>query len=123
MGLTYECFDKRLLDLVDVDQNLETVCTGFTFIEGPVWNHVTGCLTFNDIPVSRTYRLGPDKSVRLLRENTYKDITTISDNQKPTQLRSFSQLCGFKNSGDNGIRTRGLCVANAALSQLSYVPM
>lgn len=72
MGLTYECFDKRLLDLVDVDQNLETVCTGFTFIEGPVWNHVTGCLTFNDIPVSRTYRLGPDKSVRLLRENTHK---------------------------------------------------
>ena len=53
----------------------------------------------------------------------YKDITTISDNQKPTQLRSFSQLCGFKNSGDNGIRTRGLCVANAALSQLSYVPI
>ena len=26
-------------------------------------------------------------------------------------------------NGDNGIRTRGLCVANAALSQLSYVPM
>ena len=25
--------------------------------------------------------------------------------------------------GDNGIRTRGLCVANAALSQLSYVPI
>ncbi len=25
-------------------------------------------------------------------------------------------------SGDNGIRTRDLCVANAALSQLSYVP-
>lgn len=24
--------------------------------------------------------------------------------------------------GDNGIRTRGLCVANAALSQLSYPP-
>ena len=25
--------------------------------------------------------------------------------------------------GDNGIRTRDLCVANATLSQLSYVPM
>ncbi len=24
--------------------------------------------------------------------------------------------------GDNGIRTRDLCVANATLSQLSYVP-
>ena len=25
--------------------------------------------------------------------------------------------------GDNGIRTRDLCVANATLSQLSYVPV
>ena len=27
-----------------------------------------------------------------------------------------------RNNGDNGIRTRDLCVANAALSQLSYIP-
>ena len=47
----------------------------------------------------------------------------ILDNQKPTLLRCFPQLRGFKNNGDNGIRTRGLCVANAALSQLSYVPI
>lgn len=46
----------------------------------------------------------------------------ILDNQKPTLLRCFPQLRGFKNNGDNGIRTRGLCVANAALSQLSYIP-
>ena len=53
----------------------------------------------------------------------YKDNTMILDNQKPTLLRCFPQLRGFKNNGDNGIRTRGLCVANAALSQLSYVPI
>ena len=53
----------------------------------------------------------------------YKDNTMILDNQKPTLLRCFPQLRGFKNDGDNGIRTRGLCVANAALSQLSYVPI
>ena len=47
----------------------------------------------------------------------------ILDNQKPTLLRCFPQLRGFKNNGDNGIRTPGLCVANAALSQLSYVPI
>ena len=27
-----------------------------------------------------------------------------------------------KNGGDSGIRTRDLCDANAALSQLSYIP-
>ncbi len=28
-------------------------------------------------------------------------------------------MCG----GDNGIRTRGLCLAKAALSQLSHIPI
>ena len=72
MGLTYQAFDKRFFDIVDVDQELETVRSGFTFIEGPIWNGKTGCLTFNDIPESRTYRLHPDGSVTLLRENTHK---------------------------------------------------
>ena len=30
---------------------------------------------------------------------------------------------GLQKNGDNGIRTRGLYVANVALSQLSYVPL
>ena len=67
MGLSYESFDERFFDVVDVKQDLATVCSGFTFIEGPIWNDVTGCLTFNDIPESRTYRLEQGKTVRLLR--------------------------------------------------------
>ena len=36
----------------------------------------------------------------------------------------FSTYAALASSnGDNGIRTRDLCVANAALSQLSYIPM
>lgn len=31
------------------------------------------------------------------------------------------QFCGY--GGDGGIRTHDLCVANAALSQLSYTPV
>ena len=65
MGLSYESFDERFFDVVDVKQDLVTVCSGFTFIEGPIWNDVTGCLTFNDIPESRTYRLEQGKTVRL----------------------------------------------------------
>lgn len=72
MGLFYESFDERFFDVVDVKQDLATVCSGFTFIEGPIWNDVTGCLTFNDIPESRTYRLEQGKTVRLLREDTHK---------------------------------------------------
>lgn len=72
MGLSYESFDERFFDVVDVKQDLVTVCSGFTFIEGSIWNDVTGCLTFNDIPESRTYRLEQGKTVRLLREDTHK---------------------------------------------------
>ena len=32
MGLSYECFDEKFFELVDVEQELRTVCNGFTFI-------------------------------------------------------------------------------------------
>ena len=41
----------------------------------------------------------------------------------PTQCLTKKNEFGFALfGGDNGIRTRDLCVANATLSQLSYVP-
>ena len=42
MGLSYESFDERFFDVVDVKQDLVTVCSGFSFNEGPIWNDVTG---------------------------------------------------------------------------------
>ena len=39
--------------------------------------------------------------------------------QKKDRIRCFEYDPLY---GDNGIRTRDLCVANATLSQLSYVP-
>ena len=38
------------------------------------------------------------------------------------QLLRFFASCTFRASGDEGIRTPGLCRARAALSQLSYIP-
>lgn len=72
MGLAYKCFDERFLELADVGQELVTVWKDFTFIEGPIWNERTQALTFNDIPVSRTYRYSVRDGVKLLREDTHK---------------------------------------------------
>ena len=72
MGLSYECFDEKFFELVDVEQELRTVCNGFTFIEGPIWNRASRYLTFNDIPVSKTYRYSESQGVSLLREDTHK---------------------------------------------------
>ena len=45
-------------------------------------------------------------------------------NRKNTGLFDNSNVyADSHNSGDDGIRTRDLSVANAALSQLSYVPI
>ncbi len=46
--------------------------------------------------------------------------------KKSAKILAFSTHsihADHKNNGDDGIRTRDLSVANAALSQLSYVPI
>lgn len=72
MGLKFECMDDRFYDVVDVEQELKIEADGFTFIEGPIWNKKTQCLTFNDIPASKTYRFSERKGAWLLRTNTHK---------------------------------------------------
>lgn len=59
-------------DVVDRSQPLETIAAGFAFIEGPVWHRDTGCLTFNDIPASLSYRWHPHSGKRVWREDTNK---------------------------------------------------
>jgi gluconolactonase len=39
-----------LLELVDEDASVEQVATGFTFTEGPIWNHAERFLLFSDMP-------------------------------------------------------------------------
>lgn len=81
MGLAYKSFQERFFDVLDVEQELQTVWKDFTFIEGPVWNRKTQTLTFNDIPESRTYRYSEKDGLRLLRENTFKANGNACDMQ------------------------------------------
>src|SRR5436309_8534137 len=48
---------------------VETLAQGYQFTEGPLWCP-DGSLLFQDIKAERTYRLGPDSQVSLLREHT-----------------------------------------------------
>jgi gluconolactonase len=60
--------DAGLSELID-SQELECLARGFQFTEGPLWCP-DGSLWFQDNKAEKTYRLGPDRSVRLVRENT-----------------------------------------------------
>lgn len=46
---------------------LETIRTGFEFLEGPVW-HRDGYLLFSDIPANRIIRMDRDRQFSLFRE-------------------------------------------------------
>ena len=60
--------DAGLSDLVDSDE-LVRLAGGFQFTEGPLWLP-DGSTLFQDNKAERTYRLGPDHSVHLLRDKT-----------------------------------------------------
>jgi gluconolactonase len=60
--------DSGLSALVEGDA-VETLAGGFQFTEGPLWCP-DGSLLFQDIKAERTYRLTPDGSVSVVRENT-----------------------------------------------------
>ncbi|WP_435011329.1 SMP-30/gluconolactonase/LRE family protein [Tundrisphaera lichenicola] len=61
--------DAGLSKLLDSD-SVETVADGLVFTEGPLWLP-DGSLLFQDIKAERTYKVAPDGSVRVLREQTH----------------------------------------------------
>jgi gluconolactonase len=60
--------DAGLMGLVESEQ-VERLAAGFQFTEGPLWQP-DGSLLFQDIKAERSYRLDPDRSVHLVREQT-----------------------------------------------------
>ena len=54
--------------LIESEQ-VEQLAGGFQFTEGPLWRS-DGSLFFQDIKAERTYRLDPDRSVQLVRDQT-----------------------------------------------------
>jgi gluconolactonase len=60
--------DAGLSELIE-SEDVERLAGGFQFTEGPLWCS-DGSLLFQDIKAERTYRIAPDRSVHLLREQT-----------------------------------------------------
>lgn len=50
------------------DAGLETLATGFGFLEGPVWHPYKKWLVFSDIPNSRMYRRNADGTIETFRD-------------------------------------------------------
>jgi gluconolactonase len=48
--MSIEVNSPKLNELVDPDATVETLASGFTFTEGPIWNKAEQCLYFSDMP-------------------------------------------------------------------------
>jgi len=65
-----ETNSPAILDLIDENAPVEKLCTGFEFVEGPIWNAREQCLYFSDIPASRRYRWHPATGATVAKEPT-----------------------------------------------------
>lgn len=71
MTNTIEVHDERLNAIVSIDESIESVATGFRFLEGPIWHSRDHHLIFSDIMGNALYKWNEVDGVALLRENSY----------------------------------------------------
>jgi gluconolactonase len=70
-----ERLDPALAAIVPVNAHLETVASGFTWTEGPVWTHA-GYLLFAEITSNSIRKLGPDGGVTIfMQPSGYAGVT------------------------------------------------
>ena len=74
-------FDPKLLELIQPDDELEQLATGFQFLEGPVWHAEQGCLYFSDIIGNCLYRWAPKQGAVAFREPSNKANGNTLDSQ------------------------------------------
>jgi len=66
-----EIRDPRFTELIDPEQDIDRLLTGFDFTEGPAWNPVDRSLIFSDILGNSIYRWTQTSGLQTLRRNSY----------------------------------------------------
>ena len=54
-----EVRDEALEELIDKNEKIEVITSGFQWSEGPVWVKSKGCLLFSDVPRNKIHRWHP----------------------------------------------------------------
>ncbi|MDN3377834.1 MULTISPECIES: SMP-30/gluconolactonase/LRE family protein [unclassified Pseudoalteromonas] len=88
----YEVYDNRALQVLNLDAPIETLATGFEWLEGPVWVEDEGYLLFSDIPTHQVYRYQPDQGVHLyLADSGYSNGLVMNNQNELVLLQSRSR--------------------------------
>ena len=83
-----DIWDDRLHELNAPDSKIETLASGYTWSEGPVWDRARNCLYFNDVPGNKTWRWTED--------------TGAMEFLNPSGIPA-NQTEGFREPGANGL--------------------
>ncbi len=71
MKIQLEIYDQRLEEIIDKEAELETLASGFRFLEGPAWHPVRNTLLFSDIMGNGLYCWNEKAGITLFRGNSY----------------------------------------------------
>lgn len=89
-------FDRYILG----NATLETLATGFRWIEGPVWMGDASCLLFQDIPNDRTMRWSDGVGVSVYRAPSYYANGQTRDREGRLIACSHRKRCLFRTEYD-----------------------
>ncbi len=70
--MSIEVKSPKLNELVDADATVETLASGFTFTEGPIWNKAEQCLYFSDMPADIRRRWSEADGISEIRNPSNK---------------------------------------------------
>lgn len=97
-------FDEMIFSIFDKDQDLQTIVSGFEFIEGPIWHNEDKHLTFSDIPASKIYRWSEKDGLQVLCDKANKpngNVYADSQNNIITCEHATSSLVIRNKLGEN----------------------
>ena len=79
--MNLEIRDTRIHTIIDENQQLEQLATGFAFLEGPIWHPYEKHLTFSDIIGNCLYRWSEKQGLSVFREDSHMANGNTYDHQ------------------------------------------
>ena len=99
--MAHTAIDNRFHDLIDVNEPITKLGTGFTFTEGPIWSPVNKQLLFSDMPADVRRQWTPDGKVEEVMRPSNKGNGMTFDAQHNLLVceHSTSSVARFRTDG------------------------
>lgn len=112
----FESYSSRFAHYILGNAALETLSTGFRWIEGPVWMGDANCLLFQDIPNDRTMRWIEGQGASVYRAPSYYANGQTRDRQGRLIACSHRKRCLFRTEYDGRLTKLVDCHAGKRLN-------